>query len=82
MGRHHHTKPNVVVPVIGIVVVAIGATHVPLIIVERAATQHTDDVYGLPRQNIWRWNYIPLCFLRHPPSSLPISSIIREICSY
>ena len=52
MRRHHHnTKTDIVVPVVRVVVVAIRTTHVPLIIVERAAAQHTDDVFGLPRQN-------------------------------
>ncbi len=59
MGRHHHPKPNVVVPVVGIVVVAVRTAHVPLIIVERAAAQHTGDVFGLPRQKIWHVNYRP-----------------------
>lgn len=51
MGRHH-TKPDVVVPVVRVVLVAVRTTHVPLIIVERAAAQHTDDVFGLPRRGI------------------------------
>lgn len=41
MGRHHHTKTDVVVEVIDAVVVAAGTTRVPLIVVERAAAQHT-----------------------------------------
>lgn len=35
----HNTKTNVVVPVVRIVPVAIGATHVVTIVVERATTQ-------------------------------------------
>lgn len=52
MGRHHHTKPDVVVPVVRVVPVAVRTAHVPLIIVERAAAQHTDDVFGLPRRSV------------------------------
>lgn len=49
MGRHHHnTKTDIVVPVVRVVPVADRTAHVPLIIVERAAAQHTDDVFGLP----------------------------------
>ncbi len=54
MGRHYHnTKTDVVAlaRVVRVVVVAIRTAEVPLIIVERAAAQHTDDVFGLPRQN-------------------------------
>jgi hypothetical protein len=52
MGRHHHnTKTDVVVPVVGIVPVAVRTADVPLIIVERTAAQHTDDVFDLPRRN-------------------------------
>jgi len=51
MRRHHHNpKTDVVVPVVRVVPVAVRTAHVPLIIVERAAAQHTDDVFGLPRQ--------------------------------
>ena len=40
MGRHH-TKTDVVVEVVDVVVVAVGATRVPLIVVERTTAQHT-----------------------------------------
>ena len=48
--RNHHTKTLIVPFVVGIVVVAIRTTHVPLIIVVRAATQHARDVTSQPRQ--------------------------------
>lgn len=48
--RHHNTKTDVVVPVVRVVPVAVRAAHVPLIIVERAAAQHTGIVFGQPRQ--------------------------------
>lgn len=41
MGRHHHTKTDVVVDVIDAVIVAVRTTRVPLIVVEGAAAQHT-----------------------------------------
>ena len=62
MGRHHHTKPDIVIPVVRIVVVAIRTAHVPLIIVERAAAQHTDDVFGLPRRIVPAFEII-YCFV-------------------
>lgn len=37
----HHTKTHVVVPVVRIVPIAAGTTHVPVIIVERPATNNT-----------------------------------------
>jgi len=37
---NHNPKSNVVVPVVRVVPVAVRATDVPLIIVERAATHH------------------------------------------
>ncbi len=40
MGRHH-TKTDVVVEVVDIVVVAVGTARVPLIVVEGTASQHT-----------------------------------------
>ena len=82
MGRHNHPKTDVVVPVVRVVPVTVRTAHVPLIIVERAAAQDTHNVYGLPRQNIWHKDYIRFRFLRQPPSNLPISSSMRETCSY
>lgn len=38
------TKTDVVVPIVRVVVIAISAPHVPIIVVERAATQHTAAV--------------------------------------
>ena len=40
MGRHH-TKTDVVVEVVEVVIVAIGTTRVPLIVVEGTTAQHT-----------------------------------------
>ena len=40
MGRHH-TKTDIVVEVIDVVVVAAGATGVPVIVVEGTTAQHT-----------------------------------------
>ena len=52
MGRHQNNpKTDVLVPVVWVVPVAVRTAHVPLIIVERAAAQHTCDVFGLPRRN-------------------------------
>jgi len=46
MGRtHHHTKTDVPVPIIRIVPVAIRTAGVPVIVVERAATRNTGDVF-------------------------------------
>ena len=45
--RHYNTKPDIPVPVVGIVPVAIGTADVPLIIVERAAPQHPKVLLGL-----------------------------------
>jgi hypothetical protein len=45
----HHPKPNIVVPVVRVVPVAVRTTHVPLIVVERAATQHA-VAFGPPPQ--------------------------------
>jgi hypothetical protein len=36
----HNPKPHIVVMLVRIVIVAVRAAHVPLIIVERPATQH------------------------------------------
>ncbi len=36
----HETKPDIVVPVVRVVPVAVGAAHIILIIVERAAPQN------------------------------------------
>ena len=44
----HNTKTPIVVPVIWIVPVTVGAAHVPLIIVERPATQNTGAVELIP----------------------------------
>jgi hypothetical protein len=46
---HHHPKSDVVVPVVRVVPVAIGTPHVPVVIVERPAPQHTVPV-SLPPQ--------------------------------
>jgi hypothetical protein len=46
----HHSKPDIVVPVVGIVPVANRAANVVLIIVERATTQHSVVLLGLPPQ--------------------------------
>jgi len=50
--RHdaHNTKTDVVVPVVGIVVVAVRTTHPPLIIVVRAPAQHPRHAASQPRQ--------------------------------
>jgi hypothetical protein len=45
MGDHHHTKTEAAVLVMRIEPVATGASHVPIIVVERTAAQHT-VVYG------------------------------------
>ena len=50
--RHHHPKTVVVPFVVRVVPVAVGATRVPVIIVERAAAQHTRVVFGQPRRMI------------------------------
>ena len=47
MGRHH-TKTPVDVEVVDRVVVAVGATGVPIIVVEGTTAQHT-ALIGLPR---------------------------------
>jgi len=47
---HHHPKPAVPVPVVRIVPVAVGAAHVPLIVVERAPTQHAVAFRSAPAQ--------------------------------
>jgi hypothetical protein len=44
--RQHYTKTNIPVPVVGIVPIAVSTAHVPRIIVERAATQHTGCLSG------------------------------------
>ncbi len=41
MGRHHHTKTDVVVEVSDVVIVAVGTTRIPFIVVEGTAAQHT-----------------------------------------
>ena len=46
-GRNH-PKTDVVVPVVRVVPVAEGAAHVVLIVVERAATQHTQRLRARP----------------------------------
>jgi hypothetical protein len=47
---HHNTKTVVIIPVVGIVVVAIRTTHPPRIVVVRATTQHARDAASQPRQ--------------------------------
>ena len=47
---HNHTKTDIVVPVVGIVPVAIRTTHPPLIIVVRAPAQHARDAASQPCQ--------------------------------
>jgi hypothetical protein len=37
---HHHTKTDVVIPVVGLIPVAVSDARVALIVVERAAAQH------------------------------------------
>jgi hypothetical protein len=47
--EHRDPKSDVVIPVVRVVPVAIGAPHVPVVVVERAAPQHTVPV-SLPLQ--------------------------------
>ncbi|MCX6056756.1 MAG: hypothetical protein NTW69_01200 [Chloroflexi bacterium] len=47
---HHNTKTVVVIPVVGIVVVAIRTTQIRVFIVVRAATQHARHAASQPRQ--------------------------------
>jgi hypothetical protein len=47
--EHHHPKSDVPVPVVRVVPVAVGTPHVPVVVVERAAPQHTVPV-SLPPQ--------------------------------
>src|SRR6185503_20388590 len=55
MGRHH-TKTDVVVEVVDVVVVAVGATRVPLIIVEGTTAQHSGVDRSAPSQ-MRHWHY-------------------------
>lgn len=52
MGRHHHTKTDVVVEVSDVVIVAAGTARVPLIVDEGTAAQHTAlDRSALPLES-------------------------------
>jgi hypothetical protein len=42
--EHHHPKSDVPVRIVRVVPVAIGTPHVPVVVVERAAPQHTEDI--------------------------------------
>lgn len=54
-GRHH-PKPDIPVPVVRVIVVAIGTPHVVVGVVERAATQHPASVSLPPqRQSSSNW---------------------------
>ncbi len=55
----HHPKTDVVVTVVGMHVVTIGAAHVPVVVVERAATQHTAPVSLPPHQPVSRDRKVP-----------------------
>lgn len=48
MGRHHHTKTDVVVEVVDVVIVAVRTARVPIIVDEGAAAQHTGVGIGQP----------------------------------
>jgi hypothetical protein len=75
IGRHH-TKTDVVVEVVDVVVVADGATGIPLIVDEGTATQHT-ALIGQPCVQSSERNLIIL-----PPScaSLPGFSRSQPTC--
>jgi hypothetical protein len=50
MGRHH-TKTDIFVGVVDVVVVTVGATRVPIIIVEGTAAQHSGVDRSAPSRN-------------------------------
>lgn len=59
MRTHHHPKPVVIVEVGWVIVVAIGATRVPLIVVgPRPATQHP---FGKDRPLRQGYSMMPIC---------------------
>lgn len=65
MGRHH-TKTDIVVEVVEVVdvVVAVGTTRVPLIVVEGSAAKHT-GVFGQPyHSKVIKPLYNTLCKIR------------------
>lgn len=61
MGRHHHTKTDVVVEVVDVVIVAVRATRVPFIVVEGAAAQHTGVGSVCPVARKQRAHYTLAC---------------------
>ena len=69
-------KTVVVVPVVRVVVVAVGATHVVLIVVERPATQHTTSqpVPATPATQAGELPYVtaqsPFCHAAQQPPQL------------
>jgi hypothetical protein len=79
VGDHHYPKTQVIVAIVGMVVVAVGAAHVPGIIVERTAAHHPVTIDPAPCRGMARQYaprvYAPVTFIQ-PPSSLPISVII------
>jgi len=87
-------KPVVVPVVVGVVVVAVGAPGVGRIVVEGPATLHPGAFSGPPHHPRGGWQGScrsncrfgqaarPKTFFCQPPSNLPISTTIRETCSY
>ncbi|BCX02388.1 MAG: hypothetical protein KatS3mg053_0326 [Candidatus Roseilinea sp.] len=77
-----HTKTVVVVSVVRVVPVAVGATHVVCVVVERAAAQHARLIgralHDEPCGSDMTFSEV----LSHPPSKRPISATIPDAWRY
>lgn len=95
--NHHYPKTVVVVPIVGIVPVAISAPHVIVVIVERAPTQHAVSFQPAPTTNrafqvvltrevaagcLVDWPSGLAVFFFHVPSSRPTSATRRAPWPY
>ena len=69
---HHTPKPDVVVAVVRIVPVAVGAAHVPMIIVEGAAAQHLVVCERIPHKQQELFGFsLRMCDLDPAAQQLP-----------
>lgn len=77
----HHPKTDVVVPVVRVVPVAVRTADVPLIVVERAAAQHT-VIHGHIPATAAKPRVAYCVTFRQPPSRRPISATMFATCWY